>query len=486
LTQFWQRWWWIFIVLALLGAYWLLPISGRVIVVTDEDAAWPWPQMLTQPATPQPGQKVTAWVTDKAPWSYVQLTVDGALAQFDDSRTNADGTWTWIWTFIAPNKPDYALNFYHDCHTGCQQRGQMAVGAVQTPPDEPLTPTKLGVVFANPTRDWHGRQGWAVELTYTHLLDDESWGIDELAARVHQHVANGLRVLVRVDYAPRQSLPSVDDQLALTEYLAYIRRLARDDRLRGVYGYVIGSDFNDLDNNSLAPQHAVTPAWYARVFNGYGQPVARPDNVVQIIRAENPEVRILVGPVQPWNTNQEGDQPHSIDVPWLNYMHTLVALLDESAQAKALAGFPFAAPDGFAVQAPGRPTAPELGAQSGADEPGLDLPREAWNGAQAGFGIYRDWLAIINRFPTTRGLPVYITSTNTFAADEGIPPAQNYPRGWLTTALEVINQEPQVKALCWFMDDLPGDTQWLWFSLTQQSGRLVDAAEEFDALLKNQ
>jgi hypothetical protein len=98
--------------------------------------------------------------------------------------------------------------------------------------------------------------------------------------------------------------------------------------------------------------------------------------------------------------------------------------------------------------------------------------------------VYRDWLAVINQFSTTQGQPIYITAANTFTPDEQVPPAQNYPAGWLTTALDVINQEPQVNALCWFMDGLPGDTQWLWFSLTQPSGKLVDAAEEFDALLQ--
>jgi len=126
-----------------------------------------------------------------------------------------------------------------------------------------------------------------------------------------------------------------------------------------------------------------------------------------------------------------------------------------------------ATPDGFAVNAPGRPSAPELAGRFGADEPRMDLRRAEWGEAQAGFRIYRDWLAIINAHPTTQGLPVYITSTNTFAPDEGTVPAQNYVRGWLTTALEVINQEPQVQALCWFLDkDRSGDSRWDWFSPT--------------------
>ena len=71
-------------------------------------------------------------------------------------------------------------------------------------------------------------------------------------------------------------------------------------------------------------------------------------------------------------------------------------------------------------------------------------------------------------------------------ADAGQAPAQNYPAGWLTAALEEISEEPQVQALCWFLDDdRSGDDRWDLFSLTQKSGRLVDAADEFDALLQS-
>ena len=78
---------------------------------------------------------------------------------------------------------------------------------------------------------------------------------------------------------------------------------------------------------------------------------------------------------------------------------------------------------------------------------------------------------------------MYITTANTYISGEGIPPSQNYPAGWLTTALEVIDEEPQVHALCWFIDDFPHDTQWDQFSLTQRAGLMDEAANEFDALL---
>jgi len=316
------------------------------------------------------------------------------------------------------------------------------------------------------------------------MAEEEHWGIDDLALRVHQAAEKGLLVLVRVDYDYGQSLPPEGDYLALTQYLQYLQRLVRDARMRDVYGYFLGSGYNALENNSLAPAHPVTPEWYARVFNGYGAEIAHADNAIQVMRAENPYVRVLVGPVQPWSTDQDGEQQYEIDVPWLNYMNTLVAELEEGARAKSAAGLSLTAPDGFAVQAPGRPDASELAGRDAGEEPQVDLERAEWDGAQAGFRVYRDWLGIVNAYSTTRGLPLYVTAANTFSPDEEIPPAQNYPRGWLTTALQVVNGEPQIKALCWFIDYFPHDTQWEWFSLTQQPGRLLDAAEEFDLLLR--
>ena len=409
--------------------------------------------------------------------------------------SNLGGTWTWQWTGVLPGAGVVArtegvrIVFYHDCQTGCVERGQMVIGntdqkPVASAPSVRGLPTKLGVVFANPERDWHGRSGWDVELTYARLAEEAYWGIDDLAARVYKATAKGLRVLVRVDYDRGQSLPPANDELALANYLRYLQRLARDDRLQGVYGYIIGSGLNALDSNTLAPERPVTPAWYARLFNGYGEAVSRTDNVVQTIRGENAQVRILVGPVRPWNQEQTGERRYPLDVPWLNYMNSLVAALDEAARLKATAGIPQVAPDGFALQAPGRPAAPELAGRPAAEEPRLDLQRAGWNGAQVGFRVYQDWLGVINAYSTTTKLPVYITAANTFAPDEGTPPAQNYPRGWLTTALDVINGEPQVQALCWFMDGLPGDSQWEWFSLSRRSGRMIDAAEELDTLLR--
>ena len=479
-----RRWRWVWALLVLITTIWFLSIDGQVIITLDRGVGFPHPQIQLQPSSPQPGEIVTVWVTDLEPWAHVLLTINGVSAQLEESNQNGDLSWTWVWTFTAPKVETYPITFLNDCHTGCRLRGQVEVGAGQPDYDFNLIPTKLGVVFPSPSREWHGRRGWGVDLTYATLANEPPWGIDHLATRVAQQQVKGVQMLVRVDYAPGQSIPPRDDHVALEQYLAYSARLARDERLQGVYGYIIGSGYNAFGSNQHDLERAVTPAWYARVFNGYGEGTTQRDNVVQVMRGGNPRARILVGPVQPWNLDQSGPQHYKLNMPWLTYFNTLIFYIEQSEQAKGSADISLAGPDGFAVQAPGNPAAPELGHQSAAREPNLDLGRASWQGAQVGFGVYRDWLAVINSYPSTQNLPVFISATNTFVPGDEITPAQNYPSGWLTTALDTVNQTPQIKSLIWFMDDLGHDTQWEAFSLTQQVGRLADAADEFDLLLQ--
>jgi hypothetical protein len=317
-----------------------------------------------------------------------------------------------------------------------------------------------------------------VELTYSQLATDPDFSIDALAEHVLQNSQQGLRVLVRIDYDRGQSLPPADDAVALSHYLAYCGRLARDARFKNVYAYFIGSSFNRAGSNSVAPDHQTTPEWYARIFDGYGLPVTRSDNVVQIIHANNSSVRVLVGPVTPWTSEQDGSLVNSVNAPWLNYMNSLAAHLDETTLAKQQAGIALAGPDGFALQAAGRPEA-----ISPANlEPTTDVHTAQWDNAEYGFRVYRDWLTIINRYTTTQGSPVYITATNTYTPDTQIEPAQNYVDGWLTAALTEIETQPQVQALCWYVD-LPYD-KWANYSLKAQLGQIKAAASEFDQLLQ--
>ncbi len=469
----------IILLLALAAAYWLLPISGDVFIMLDEEPAV-WPRLRFEPESPRPGERATAILADTTPWVHIKMLVNGAQeGQFLRYAPNPLGG-EWFWAFTVPEGDSYDLRFYHDCDKGCVDWARKTMNTAVNTHRFPAAqiPTKLGVVFPNPARDWHGRSAWVVELTYAQLDDAAYWGLDDLAARVQTAIAAGHRVLIRIDYDQNQSIPH--DETALSIYLDTVRRLARDDRLQGAYAFIIGSNYNTNMNSQLGP---ITPEWYARIFNGYGTETAAQDNVLAVVRAENPSLRALVGPVQPWVTDMDGrQQSFAPNAPWLNYFHTLAARLDEAAQTRAAAGIAGAAPDGFAIQAPGRPDAPELTAPQRAQEPLTDLRRSEWDNAQAGFRVYQDWLAVINSFPTTQNSPVYITASNTFTGRA--PPAQNYPDGWLTAVLAEIAPVYQVKALIWFMDDLPVDHQWDAFSLTNPQGAMTTAAREFDQLLQ--
>ncbi|MGC9400058.1 MAG: hypothetical protein ACP5HM_13100 [Anaerolineae bacterium] len=102
-----------------------------------------------------------------------------------------------------------------------------------------------------------------------------------------------------------------------------------------------------------------------------------------------------------------------------------------------------------------------------------------------GFRVYQDWLAIINHHPTTANLPAYITAANTHNFERNTPSIQNYPTGWLTSAHQVVNQEPQIHALCWFLDYFPHDDQWDFYSLSRPRGFMIEGMQEFDTLLSN-
>lgn len=463
------------------GLYWLLPINGKLAYIPDSlPQTNTWPQISI---TNQTDNEFEIIVQDVTPWVFVHMEMAGTETTLvEHGSQNQDGRWQWRWQ--AQGTPDSTkINLYHSCATGCQlwTTVQTAV-ATPIPRTDERIPTKLGLVFANPQRNWHNRQGWDIEITYAQLAEEEFWGIDDLAARMQQASQNGLRVLVRVEYDQGQSIPPPDDYTALDAYLSYLQRLARDERLADVHGFIIGSNFNSASANTQSPENPVTPAWYAQVFNGYAADPAIHNNAVAVIRNENRQAHVIVGPVSPWNEDQTGAVPYQIDVPWLHYMNSVASYVNSAAAAKMEHGISDAAPDGFAIQAFGR--VDKLAPDERAQEPFMDLHRDEWGSAQAGFRIYQDWLDIINMYQYSAGKPVYISASNMFDSETGSFPADNYPAGWLTNALEVVNQEPQIHTLGWFMDGFAHDEQWAMFSLTTPRGLLIEAAQEFDALLQ--
>lgn len=463
-----KRWQWAILGLfALISIvlYWALPIDGYLTLNLSEEEILPiWPKVTLH----RNGDKtINVVLEDKSPWTHLLLEVDdGRGVLTEHGKRSADGV-SWRWRWQIPENAS-SLRFYHDCQIGCVLWTTRELDSAESATVSSSVPTKLGVVLADPQRDWHGKQGWAVEITYAQTAEAEYWGIDDLALRVRKLTDQGVRVLIRVDYDKGQSLPLEGDEIALENYLRYFSRLSADDRFQNVHGIVIGSNYN--------ASRGVTPEWYARIFNGYAGDMNE-RHAAAIIRANLPSAQLLVGPVSVWSEEQNGDYPFVGNRPWINYLNTVLGYIDQAAEMQARRGRPQMWADGVAIQAFGRVNGLKVPFQ----EPSTN---QLDKGAQNGFRVYRDALTVVNQHPYTNGKPVYITATNTLDSKKSSTPSQNYPKGWLATALAEVNRQPQIAALCWFIDSFPYDDQWDEFSLQERKGNLKDAADEFDRLLQ--
>ncbi len=470
------------VILLLLAVFLPLP-DGLVIVTSDKMEDTGWPRFRLNPQFPKGGENTELDVFDNYPWTDIIVTINGkAFYPYELSPPGTKELFRWKWRFIMPESGACDIVFFHDGKNGAKERGRFHIGNTAPEKKSELVQTKLGVFLANPDRDWHNRSGWNYLLTYSRMQEDKFWGVDSLCYQVYQSQRNGLRCIVRIDYDSEQALPPVDNNMLLAEYLDFIKRLAGDERLKNVFAYSIGSVFNEAGANKKYPDTPVTPQWYARVFNGYGRKVTFRDNIVQVVRNENSLVKVLVGPLRPWCNDADGDIKYKIDVPYLNYMNTLVHALNATAVEKQENGIPYANPDGFSIPASGRPEA--LNKERASLEPLMDIKLPGWKDAQAGFRIYSDWMELINSYPATRGLPLYILGTNTYCFDVKAAPAENYPEGWLKSALQAVNGVPQIHALCWFMDYYPYDDRWKYYSLSSREGQMLYAADDFDELLR--
>jgi hypothetical protein len=211
------------VVLALLII--LLPIDGHVVIFSESPAELAgWPRFSLDQSSGNEGAQRWLVVQDMQPWGHVKLmSVAGSLTR-DEAWAAGNGPWRWRWHLPDDTVLQQPLVFYHSCETGCRERGRATFAADARQPEPERVATKLGVVFPSPERNWHGRAAWAVELTYVKHQDDKEFSIDGLAARVARDTAQGLKVIVRIGYARKQSLPPVDDEIALRDYLEFCHR----------------------------------------------------------------------------------------------------------------------------------------------------------------------------------------------------------------------------------------------------------------------
>ncbi|MCZ7668021.1 MAG: hypothetical protein M5U34_12925 [Chloroflexi bacterium] len=139
--------------------YWLLPISGKIAYIPASLTA---NKHLATSERHQQRRKRTGNHRARChPWTFVRLELAGTEATLvEHGSQNAEGVWQWRWQAVGVPEAT-SINLYHSCNTGCQlwTKTETAVSAtLSAGVSTQLTPTKLGLVFANPERDWHNRQ----------------------------------------------------------------------------------------------------------------------------------------------------------------------------------------------------------------------------------------------------------------------------------------------------------------------------------------
>jgi hypothetical protein len=196
----------------------------------------------------------------------------------------------------------------------------------------------------------------------------------------------------------------------------------------------------------------MTPSWYARVFRGYTGNTDQPDGALQIIRANQPGVMVLVGAVGPYSPDAEGSPAYpAINAAWLN--NCFNEMCQHIGSVTDTRGLPKV--DGFAVHAYGREGNDQGVTDYGKNEPHHDVQAPgAATGAWWGFTVYKNWLDVIDSQTVGEiaGSPVWITETNTDTG--GKPSSVRYPTetGWYLEALSEIvtynGDTKRIKSVC--------------------------------------
>jgi hypothetical protein len=272
-------------------------------------------------------------------------------------------------------------------------------------------PTIYGIHDWNPGAEnifRGGKQGWTVESVNT-----ANYFFDFQPAEAQQ-ASQKFELIIRIN---RQAGLTVPTNSAQWDQFAADAAAKVDQFKQYCSIWIIGNEMN------ASFEGAVPYTSYVEVYR----------RCRQQIRAVQPNAKVLVGAVAPWNSTQNPGGPYSH--AWLNYMHQLVQALGNEA-------------DGYAIHA--------YGGRSGDSDPRDD---NYW-----GFGVFRDWMTVIDSHPVARSAGVYLTEFN-HAADgdsnaDGWPNVP-YPAGFIQRAYEAINNwnmanDHRISCACWFAYDNGG------------------------------
>jgi hypothetical protein len=251
----------------------------------------------------------------------------------------------------------------------------------------------------------NGKRGWSVEV-----INTDSFPWDPTPSDI-QNVANeNFEVIIRINKTFGETVPtnsSLWDSFA--QQCADKVALYKDN----CHIWIIGNEMNaDFEGN-------IPVGDYIQVYT----------RCRERIKTVQPEAKVIVAALAPWNASQTGVGPYPSNRQWLNYMYELVNTLNDDT-------------DGYAIHA--------YGGRGGDSDPRDD--------DEMAFGVFKRWMEIIDGNPYAASKPVYLTEMNHAADGQGSTPGYPlypYPDGYIQLLYETIDDwnishAHKIQCACWF------------------------------------
>jgi len=321
-------------------------------------------------------------------------------------------------------------------------------------------------MWLDPDRDFHGRQALSIELLYSDQGDD---AVQALAPRVSALLDKNVRVLIRVDKRPGQTIPVAGDFAAKRDYAGFIGGLAAHPVLGQAQGFIIGNEPN-LSGENTDGSGGHTAAWYMRVHSGAGADTDQADNAWFQLRQAGYGGDVLIAAAAPWSDTTDGTldwyptpDGASGTMHWLRYAATLYWLAFNASL------MPHADVKGVIHTYSNvlRCNAQQL---SAADEPTFtDALRDpTWNNCQSGIRVYEELRQQMDSQAHGGRVPHYVTEWNSMVGrssddlNDQAWPCNNYPAGLLRSAVNYLAPQDNLLGFGVFVDKDPDGATPFW------------------------
>jgi hypothetical protein len=328
----------------------------------------------------------------------------------------------------------------------------------------------FGGMWLDPERNFHGRPALSIELLYS---DNGAQGVEALAPGVGHLLDLGVRVLLRVDKRPGQTIPTENDFNAKRDYTHFIGDLGAHPVFKRVHGFIIGNEPNlKGENTDAGAGHS--PQWYMRTHSGAGAADGdHADNAWFQLRQRGYAGDVLIAAVAPWSDDRDGTldfyptPPGATDtMHWHRYAATLywlafnASLMPHGDVKGAIHTY------SNVLRCTNTTTAHLVPA----DEPTFAnaLREPNFKNCQYGIRVYEEFRQQMDTQAHGTPVPHYVTEWNSMVGrtkddlTDGAWPCNNYPQGLLRAAVKYLAPQDHLLGFGVFVDKDPSGATPFW------------------------